>query len=330
METAPLDAAVNQFIKGFVFGQVILCVLIFFLVKAFLLRNSDETKAEIHRAKLAPLWRQKGPRNPPMRQHAFESHVLAKTEYNVHSHLAESCDWMSVLLAQLLARYRSDQALNDSLVALLDEKLNFRGAGGTSQRPGFLGPVSITDFSLGEEYPKFKTARMQYAEHSSNLRAEIEFEFNDQVTIGIDTQVVINWPKPAIASLPVSLVLSVVKFSGTIAIEFVTHPDSSETFLAISILESYALDFEVRSLLGHRTKVKDLPKLTSLITSQLRSAFVDAIVWPSFRKVQLPVRFAGADAAVAAASDAAAAAGKGGLGGGEGVKEVPEGEKKRQ
>ncbi|KAI9345565.1 hypothetical protein BDR26DRAFT_856276 [Obelidium mucronatum] len=281
-----LDAAVNQFFKGFVLGQIVLCVLIFFLVKVFLLRNSDETKAELRKS--PQKWRSKKPQTP-LRQHAFESHVLAKTNYSVHGHKPESLDWANVVLAQVIARYRSDPAIAQGIVKWIDDKMN-GGPNGTT-RPSFLGPVSITEFSLGEEYPKFNTARMQYAEHTSNLRAEVDFEFNDQITIGVDTQVIINWPKPAIASLPVSLVLSVIKFSGTIAVEFVTHPDSSETFLAISILEDYSLEFDVRSLLGHRTKVKDLPKLTSLITSQLRSIFVDQIVWPSFKKLHIPVHF---------------------------------------
>ncbi|KAJ1567155.1 hypothetical protein HK405_006955, partial [Cladochytrium tenue] len=73
-----------------------------------------------------------------------------------------------------------------------------------------------------------------------------------------------------------------------LAVEFVAHPDSTETYAAVSILEDFSLGFEVRSLLGHRTKVKDLPKITSLITSKLRSVLVDEIVWPSFKKVRLP------------------------------------------
>ncbi|KAJ3100082.1 ERMES complex subunit mmm1 [Phlyctochytrium planicorne] len=168
---------------------------------------------------------------------------------------------------------------------MLDDLLN-----GTT-RPSFLGPITITDFTLGDEYPILKSARMRFAEHSSNLRAEISFIFDDQITIGIDTQVLINWPKPLIASLPVSLALSVIKFSGTLALEFVTHPETAETYMAVSILEDFCLEFEVRSLLGHRTKVKDLPKLTALITSRLRSVFMDEIVWPSFKRIHIPTTF---------------------------------------
>ncbi|KAJ3347805.1 ERMES complex subunit mmm1 [Entophlyctis luteolus] len=176
------------------------------------------------------------------------------------------------------------------MVKWIDAKLN-AGISGANSQPSFLGPVTITDFSLGEEYMKFANARIRYAEQSSNLRAEVEFEYNDQITIGVDTQVILNWPKPAIASLPVSLVLSVVRFSGTLGVEFVSLPDSSETFFAVSVLPPVALEFDVRSLLGHRTKVKDLPKLTALITSQLRTAFVDEIVWPSFKRIPVPILF---------------------------------------
>ncbi|KAI8620053.1 hypothetical protein BC830DRAFT_1101032 [Chytriomyces sp. MP71] len=224
-----------------------------------------------------------------MRQHALESHVLSKTNYAVHSHPPETLDWLNVLLGQVIARFRSDPTITANIIKFIDAKMN--GTPDQMTRPSYLGPIAITEFSLGEEYPQFKSARMQYAEHSSNLRAEIAFEFNDQITIGIDTTVIINWPKPAIASLPISLVLSLVKFSGTIAIEFVTHPDTPDTFLAISVLEGFQLGIEVRSLLGHRTKVKDLPKLTSLITHKLRSVFVDEIVWPSFKKVFIPMPF---------------------------------------
>ncbi|KAI9340672.1 hypothetical protein DFJ73DRAFT_844769 [Zopfochytrium polystomum] len=279
-----LEAAVNlaskEFIKGFIAGQVILCLLLFFLVQVFLLRNGEETKIEMTKRKRT-LWQPKVSR-PPLRQHAFDSHVLTKLGYEPGSHAFESCDWINVLLGQFIARYRSDPVFTASVVARLDNVMN------SKSRPGFLAPITITDFSLGDEYPKFEAARMQFAELSSNLRAEVRFQFNDQITIGVDTQVLLNWPKPCIAALPVSLVLSVIKFSGTLALELVAHPDSSETYMAISILEDFSLEFEVRSLLGHRTKVKDLPKLASLITAKLRSVFVDEIVWPSLKKLRFP------------------------------------------
>ncbi|KAI9207787.1 uncharacterized protein BJ171DRAFT_491480 [Polychytrium aggregatum] len=287
-----IEAAVNlaskEFIKGFIAGQIILCILIFFLLKVFLLRSGGETKIEIAKrrrnrrrfqSKLA------ASANPNI----YEAQIVSKTQYDINSQPSETLKWLNVILAQIISKYRSDKEFNDRIISLIDEAINGPSdQTDSSRRPSFLGHVAITEFSLGEQYPIFKDAKIRYVEYTTNLRAEIGFEYNDQITIGIDTQVLINWPKAYTASLPVSLSLSIVKFSGTLALEFVTLPDNSQTYLSISILEDFMLEFEVRSLLGHRTKVKDLPKLTSIITSKLQSVFIETIVYPCFHKVYLP------------------------------------------
>ncbi|KAJ3026597.1 ERMES complex subunit mmm1 [Rhizophlyctis rosea] len=154
------------------------------------------------------------------------------------------------------------------------------------------GPIHIVEFSLGDEFPTIISSLMRFSEQTADLRAEVTFDFSDQITLGIETQVLVNWPKPCIAALPVSLSVSVVKFAGTLAIEFVPSPPDTlqpETYISFSILEDFQLAFEVHSLLGHRTKVKDLPKLTAMITSKLRNVFVEEIVWPRFKKVRVPM-----------------------------------------
>ncbi|KAJ1546091.1 ERMES complex subunit mmm1 [Cladochytrium tenue] len=160
-----LEAAVNlaskEFIKGFIAGQIILCILLFFLVTVFLLRNGEETRIEMTRRKRA-MWQPKENR-PPLRQHALDSHVLLKTGYEPGVHPFESCDWINVVLGQVIARYRSDPLFSAGVVASLDSMINGKS------RPGFLAPITITDFSLGEEFPRFEAARMQYAELTSNL-----------------------------------------------------------------------------------------------------------------------------------------------------------------
>jgi maintenance of morphology protein 1 len=42
-----VQLANGEFIKGFIAGQVILSVLIFFLLKVFLFRNTAETRVEL-------------------------------------------------------------------------------------------------------------------------------------------------------------------------------------------------------------------------------------------------------------------------------------------
>lgn len=56
----------------------------------------------------------------------------------------------------------------------------------------------------------------------------------------------------------------------------------------IQVLDDFVLEFSVKSLLGNRTKIKDLPKLTSLISSRLRGLFVQYVVHPKKMKYELP------------------------------------------
>lgn len=75
----------------------------------------------------------------------------------------------------------------------------------------------MTKLNLGEEFPIFRNARIRPSDDVGSMRAEIDFEYNDQITLGMETQIILNWPRQAFAALPVSLVLSVVRFSGTVS-----------------------------------------------------------------------------------------------------------------
>ncbi|KAL2913362.1 ERMES complex subunit mmm1 [Polyrhizophydium stewartii] len=339
---AAVQLANKEFIKGFIAGQVILFILIFFLFKVFLLRNSDETRAELARRLERRIAVPRPKTVSAAQRRTLDSLILGKIGYDPAQHPFESCGWFNTLVAQLLATYRTDAEFLSKVVQTLDGLMN------NERKPSFVGPISITDFSLGEEYPVFKNARVRVPESESGIRVQVDFSFDDQITLGIETQMLINWPKPGMASLPISLALSIVKFSGTLMLEFVPEPlvphghaagqsqtpqpqmagsmhasQTSEggsttgggsavghqTSVSLSILDDFLLEFEVRSLLGHRTKVKDLPKLTSLICNKLRSMFVDELVWPSRKLVRLPngqdMRVAGAPPASASAPSSA-------------------------
>ncbi|CEG84276.1 Putative Maintenance of mitochondrial morphology protein 1 [Rhizopus microsporus] len=127
------------------------------------------------------------------------------------------------------------------------------------------------------------------------MRAEIDFEYNDQVTLGIETQLILNWPRQAFAVLPVSLVLSVARFSGTLTIELMNPPETTtkpkipiERYIAISSYSDFILDLQVQSLIGSKTKLEDIPKLTDLIQTKLRNMYIDKLVYPQFLKVKVP------------------------------------------
>lgn len=85
--------------------------------------------------------------------------------------MSETCDWLTLLLARVLSEYRDNQLWRESLMQHLDQMLNaspadmlvsltlpllFDAWTHTSQ-----GPITITEFSLGEEFPLLKHAAVQ-------------------------------------------------------------------------------------------------------------------------------------------------------------------------
>jgi maintenance of morphology protein 1 len=163
----------------------------------------------------------------------------------------------------------------------------------------------------------------------------MDVDLSDVITLGIETTLVLNYPKPLVAVLPVALAVSVVRFSGTLAVSFIpsssppptstntpdsspaphTHqrdtsttttsattstsphrPESSNstppphrpTTLAFTFLDDYRLDLSVRSLVGSRSRLQDVPKIAQLIESRVHAWFDERAVEPRFQQIVLP------------------------------------------
>ncbi|KAI9033156.1 hypothetical protein DFJ74DRAFT_152928 [Hyaloraphidium curvatum] len=284
----------DGFIKGFISGQLVVFLLLWFLVRMVFLRNAEEADAEMkRRIRDKAATKRKTPHlgTEEASRYLTNTLILNKIYADVENHVEESCDWLNVLIAQGIEKYRRNAHFLDSIVGWVDKGLN-----GVT-RPSWLGPILITELSLGEDFPVIKSARIRPSHNSANVRAELSLELRDHITVGIDTHLIVNWPRPGFATLPVSLALSVVRFSGTLAVELVNNGfDAGEgSFLSFSVLEDYDTEFDVRSLLGHRTKIKDLPKLTDLLISRFRSMFEEKLVEPSCFKWGVPEFFAPAE-----------------------------------
>ncbi|GAB5590471.1 ERMES complex subunit mmm1 [Umbelopsis nana] len=275
---------VSGFVKGLLLGQLSVIIVIAFVLRYMFLEDVHQGKKQLSRLSPAAKSQTNMKRVP-----STTAHILDKTFYDILHHPPESTDWLNVLLAQAMSQYRDDAQLNDRLILAIDEVLN----GGV--RPGFFGPIHVTELSLGDEFPIFSNARIRPSDDIGSMRAEIDFEFSDQMSLGVETQLILNWPRVDFAALPISLLLSVVRFSGTLTIELINPPETStattiplDRYVAISSYSDFTLDFTVRSLLGSRTKLEDVPKLTDLITSKLRNVYMDRLVYPNFVKIKIP------------------------------------------
>jgi hypothetical protein len=101
----------------------------------------------------------------------------------------------------------------------------------------------------------------------------------------------------------VTLDVSIVEFSATvsprnniqIALELMTN-EQGKSCLALSILESPDVEFEVKSMIGYSTKIKDLPKLEELIVARLKAMLKARAIHPNYLVCwELPTLWADAD-----------------------------------
>lgn len=239
-------------------------------------------------------------RNPPA---LTIGSILSKTYYNVDGHQPESLDWFNVLVAQTIAQFRSDAQRDDAILDSLTKALN-----GTS-RPDFVDDIRVTELSLGEDFPIFSNCRVipvdedgltlgngvrfdaaSAARDGTRLQARMDVDLSDMLTLAVETKLLLNYPKKLSAVLPVALAVSVVRFSGTLSISFIpSNPSqSTPTMMTFSFLDDYRLDFSIRSLLGSRSRLQDVPKIAQLVEARLHRWFDERAVEPRFQEIALP------------------------------------------
>jgi maintenance of mitochondrial morphology protein 1 len=232
-----------SFTQGFLLGQLSIVVLIFCFIKFFIfgeppsaddralhLSSLRRQRTLAHQRSLSSSLRRKAStvlRNPPVP--LTTASILAKTYYNVHGHQPESLDWFNVLIAQTIAQLRADARQDDAVLASLTKVMNGPG------KPSWVGDIRITEIALGDEFPIFSNCRVIPVEEgglfdtvgghrdvtldggSARLQARMDVDLSDVITLGMETTLNLNYPKPFAAVLPVALAVTVVRFSGTVS-----------------------------------------------------------------------------------------------------------------
>lgn len=121
-----IKIANTEFIKGFILGQVILCILIFFFIKVFLLRSFRDQKPPKVELKIL--------------NNRLDSEILDKLLYIQKE---ESLEWFGVIVAQIIAVFRARDY--SAFINTLKDSLAIEHS--------FIGPIEITEIHLGQEYP---------------------------------------------------------------------------------------------------------------------------------------------------------------------------------
>ncbi|KAL3458656.1 hypothetical protein BJX64DRAFT_279675 [Aspergillus heterothallicus] len=359
----PVQSSLS-FTQGFLLGQLSVVLLIGAFIKFFIFGEappppSRGLRASTHRRSNS-IFSQDGPprslREKPSTSNVLRPvpssatntrSILRKTYYSaippssasrngrhrIHhsSHQPESLDWFNVLIAQTIAQYRQTAyLLKDSPTSSILQSLN-AALNNPDKKPSFIDKIKVTDISLGEEFPIFSNCRIIAVDDpmsdGGRLQALMDVDLSDDnLSIAVETSLVLNYPKPCSAILPVALSISVVRFSGTLCISLVPastpplhtpspmpSPPTAETQapgigaqaaeaqgdgvppksspksnVAFSFLPDYRLDLSVRSLIGSRSRLQDVPKVAQLVEARVHAWFEERVVEPRVQVVGLP------------------------------------------
>ncbi|QRD01114.1 maintenance of mitochondrial morphology protein 1 [Parastagonospora nodorum SN15] len=261
----PQSSSSLSFTQGFLLGQLSIALLIFFFIKFFIfgeppsaddrslhLNSLRRARTLAHQQSIKQLRTRSNSISLSLRHKDSRSiirkgeetrggpsiaTILAKTYYNVKGHQPESLDWFNVLIAQTIAQLRADARQDDAILGSLTEVLN------SGSKPDWIGEIKVNEIALGDEFPIFSNCRVMPAEdgfwygpgttgtEEGRLQARMDVDLSDVITIGIETTLNLNWPKPLSAVLPVALAVSIVRFSGTLALSFIpsSSPPSTST-----------------------------------------------------------------------------------------------------
>lgn len=231
-----------------------------------------------------------------------------------------------MLIAQTIAQYRQTAYLLKDTTSSIPESL-MATLNNPDKKPSFIDDIKVTDISLGEEFPIFSNCRVIAVDDPNSdggrLQALMDVDLgDDNLSLAVETSLILNYPKPYSAVLPVALAVSVVRFSGTLCISLIPGPaDSSSTLspspspadeqpwdyhdqssasdgtartgipktsLAFSFLPDYRLDLSVRSLIGSRSRLQDVPKVAQLVEARVQAWFEERVVEPRVQVVGLP------------------------------------------
>ncbi|EPT04231.1 hypothetical protein FOMPIDRAFT_1021931 [Fomitopsis schrenkii] len=191
---------------------------------------------------------------------------------------SESADWLNGVLRQVVDSYRV--RLRDGRSGAAGDEVarkRVEDFANTVRPPGFLDPIQVHSVDLGISAPRLSRARQKPTIQNADPAIELDMDYVDTVSISLSTSVLFNYPFSSFARLPVSLTISLSLFSATIRLT-PPHPHSPHPTLTVALPSpdtDFTLNLQIKSLMGSRAKLADVPKLHELITNQIRRVLID-------------------------------------------------------
>ena len=256
----------KEFIRGFIIGQIALLLVLIVLARVLFFRGPAPGYGQI-----------RFKRKDNIRKRKMESVALETLAERLGLDTKtlpkrESCLWANSLAERLFLEPLRETLLDGDTLGYISALLNAH-----VEKTEILGPVEIHKFELNESSPL-----VRWVEAVEDGVWEVRVEWSEPATLELDTSVVLNWPpRQQIATLPCTFSFSVRVLEATLRMEV-----SAGHAICLSVLpEDFLLDLEIHSLVGHRSKLKDVPKLTAILYGRIKNAIRERVLYP--KQVQI-------------------------------------------
>ncbi|KAG0664743.1 ERMES complex subunit mmm1 [Maudiozyma exigua] len=340
-----------SFTQGLIIGQVSVIIIFALFIKFFIfsegstrytnppvIKKSTHTKITHSKSqKLSKILKRGGKdrseiksndssnedENNPQSQMSIQiNNILQKTYYDVNTHKHESLDWFNVLIAQIIQQFRDEAYNKDNILNSFNQFIQ----NNSTSFPDYLDTIKVTELDIGDDFPIFSNCRIK--KEKKKLEAKIDIDLIDRLSLGVETKLLLNYPKPGFMALPINLTVAIIRFRGCLTVsltrgdEFVhTTPkdknaansdtvndainvfdnesdnkdddddddmEDNSYFLMFSFSPEYKFEFDTQSLIGARSKLENIPRIRSLIEYQIKKWFVERCVEPRFQFIKLP------------------------------------------
>lgn len=300
-----LDSIVTvDFVAGFV--TCLACVGGFFAIVVCLChrytrRRTHPLKKGTVAAGTAPL--KTVPVAIALERHASTLDMMLKDTWSV----SESARWLNILGSRLFQHDATIGFLQSIIQEQIVDMINSYG-----KLPG-LGYIRITDLNLGKAPPMIEDIdiRLVPVADGENGREESEspdptysprrsstsstcetqitvgFAYNGGATVGVETEVVLDWPIMSIIGLPIAVNTTVSEMSGKVRIRCPPVDPSGETTFGISFTEPPVIRLALKTEFGEHLKLVNPPKLEEVINAYIEDTCT-SIVTPREHIITLP------------------------------------------
>ncbi|KAH7104533.1 hypothetical protein BKA62DRAFT_692548 [Auriculariales sp. MPI-PUGE-AT-0066] len=256
------------FTQGLIVGQVSVLVLLLVVLR-YLFLDTDPAVPYVR----SPLVdEQKSSRHRQLPTDSYDADIVGGANE------PETAEWLNLILYQIVQAYRDEirgqahgEAGDEAARVKIERWLNERVTS------GFMDPIRLHAVDLGRGCPHVSDVHFDHGDSPADLKIKMRLSYTDTVSISLSTSVLLNYPAPYFARLPVSLTISLSLFSSVVTITPPSTNSASPT-LSFALPKNFTLELKTSSLLGSRAKLADVPKLHDLIQRRVHAALAEKTI----------------------------------------------------